>query len=124
MLKLVGNDRWQELARLGGVRASQIRDAFDNRLYATFCYVGLALSPDRPLSCYDEDDSLHLRRSPLRHYGRVYLDGTYDLVGCPFEVRCTNVFIYQLAGPQQLKMAQPDNLGFDGFVERGNNPIR
>ena len=59
LLKLIGDDRWQTIARLGGVPTSKIRDSFDNRLYATYCYVELALSPDRPLSAYDENDCLN-----------------------------------------------------------------
>jgi probable biosynthetic protein (TIGR04098 family) len=123
LLKLIGHDRWETIARLGGVPTSQIRDAFDNRLYATFCYVELALAPDRPLSSYDENNLLEFSRGELNHYSRVYLDGKYVLAnGGPFEIRCTNVFIYQLAGPQQLKMAQPDNLNFDGMTELPEQP--
>ncbi len=123
LLKLIGHDRWETLSRLGGVRTSQIRDAFDNRLYATYCFVELALAPDRPLSAYDENDSLNFSRADLYHYSRVYLDGKYVLAnGGPFEIRCTNVFIYQLAGPQQLKMAQPDNLNFDAMRELPEQP--
>ncbi len=123
LLKLIGHDRWETLSRVGGVRTSQIRDAFDNRLYATYCFVELALSPDRPLSSYDENDVLDFARGDLHHYSRVYLDGKYTLPqGGPFEIRCTNVFIYQLAGPQQLKMAQPDNLNFDSMVELEEQP--
>jgi probable biosynthetic protein (TIGR04098 family) len=123
LLKLVGDDRWQMISRLGGVRTSQIRDAFDNRLYATYCFVELALAPDRPLSSYDENDLLEFSRGDLNHYSRVYLDGKYALtIGGPFQIRCTNVFIYQLAGPQQLKMAQPENLSFDGMPELPEQP--
>ncbi len=123
LLKLIGDDRWQTLSRIGGVRTSQIRDAFDNRLYATFCFVEMALTPERPLSAYDENDQLNFSRSDLSHYSRVYLDGKYELAeGGPFEIRCTNVFIYQLAGPQQLKMAPPENLNFDAMVELPAQP--
>ena len=48
LLKLIGHDRWETLSRLGGVRTSQIRDSFDNRLYATYCYVEIALAPATP----------------------------------------------------------------------------
>jgi len=123
LLKLIGDDRWQTLSRIGNVQTSQIRDAFDNRLYATYCFVELKLSPERPLSSYDENDVLHFARSPLKHYARVYLDGKYELTDSgPFEIRCTNVFIYQLAGPQQLKMAQPENLEFDSIPELPSQP--
>ncbi len=123
LLKLVGHDRWETLCRLGGVKSSEIRDAFDNRLYATYCFVELALSPERPLSSYDENDILQFDRNELSHYSRVYLDGKYSLInGGPFEIRCTNVFIYQLAGPQQLKMAQPENLNFDAMNELPEQP--
>lgn len=123
LLKLIGDDRWQEIARRGGVSTSKIRDAFDNRLYATYCFVELALTPERPLSSYDENDLLNFSRSDLSHYSRVYLDGKYVLAeGGPFEIRCTNVFIYQLAGPQQLKMAQPENLNFDSMPELPAQP--
>jgi len=113
LLKSIGHDRWHMLEQMGGVRTSDIRDAFDNRLYATYCFVELALSPERPLSFYDENDRLSFTRD-LTHFGRIYLDGSYSLIeGRPFTIRCTNVFIYQLAGPQQLKMAQPENCDFD-----------
>jgi probable biosynthetic protein (TIGR04098 family) len=123
LLKLIGHDRWETIARLGGVRTSQIRDAFDNRLYATYCFVEIVLSPERPLSAHDENALLEFSRGDLYHYSRVYLDGKYVLAdGGPFEIRCTNVFIYQLAGPQQLKMAQPENLSFDGIQELPEQP--
>ena len=122
LLKAVGHDRWQVLEQLGSVRTSAIRDAFDNRLYATYCFVELKLSPDRPLSAYDENHKLRFARD-LSHYGRVYLDGSYSLLeGGPFTMRCTNVFIYQLAGPQQLKMAQPENCDFDAITELESQP--
>ena len=123
LLKLIGHDRWETLSRVGGVPTSQIRDAFDNRLYATYCFVELALTPERPLSAYDENDFLSFSRSDLSHYSHVYLDGKYVLAeGGPFEIRCTNVFIYQLGGPQQLKMAEPENLSFDAMVELPEQP--
>jgi len=123
LLKLIGHDRWETLARMGGVSTSQIRDAFDNRLYATYCFVELALTPERALSAYDENDVLNFSRSDLSHYSRVYLDGKYVLAdGGPFEIRCTNVFIYQLGGPQQLKMSQPENLNFDAMLELPEQP--
>jgi probable biosynthetic protein (TIGR04098 family) len=112
LLKMVGHDRWMQFAKVSGVATDKIADAFENRLYATFCFVELLLPPDRPLSAYDENDCLQFSRD-LSHYSRIYLDGYYKLKdGGPFSVRCTNVFIYQLAGPQQLKMAQPDNCDF------------
>jgi probable biosynthetic protein (TIGR04098 family) len=116
-LKSIGHDRWQLLERVGGVRTHEIRDDFDNRLYATFCFVELVLSVERPLSSYTENERLRFSRD-LSHYGRVYLDGRYRLINQgPFEMRCTNVFIYQLAGPQQLKMAQPENCDFSRIAE-------
>jgi probable biosynthetic protein (TIGR04098 family) len=122
LLKAIGDDRWRELSQLGGVPSSRIRDAFDNRLYATFCFVELNLAPDRPLSSYGENEYLQFSRTPLQHYQRVYLDGAYQLATGPFAIRCTNVFIYQLAGPQQLKMAQPETLSFDKMVELPTQP--
>jgi probable biosynthetic protein (TIGR04098 family) len=122
LLKAIGHDRWLMFAQMSGVPTHEIRDAFDNRLYATYCFVELALSPERPLSYYNENDCLSFSRD-LSHYGRIYLDGWYRLNnGGPFELRCTNVFIYQLAGPQQLKMAQPDNCDFDGILELPSQP--
>lgn len=122
LLKAVGHDRWQMLERLTEVRTSDIRDAFDNRLYATYCFVELDLRPDRPLSKYDENDVLLFTRD-LTHYSRIYLDGSYRLQnGGPFVMRCTNVFIYQLAGPQQLKMSQPENCNFDSIPELPAQP--
>lgn len=122
LLKMVGHDRWQVFAEATGVPTDKIADAFGNRLYATFCFVELLLPPDRPLSAYDENDCLRFSRD-LSHYGRIYLDGYYKLKdGGPFRVRCTNVFIYQLAGPQQLKMAQPDNCDFANIPELATQP--
>jgi probable biosynthetic protein (TIGR04098 family) len=122
LLKAIGHDRWQMLEQMGGIRTHEIRDAFDNRLYATYCFVELALSPARPLSYYNENDRLCFSRN-LNHYGRIYLDGRYQLTnGGPFELRCTNVFIYQLAGPQQLKMAQAENCDFDRIFELLSQP--
>lgn len=122
LLKAIGHDRWQTLERLGSVRTSDIRDAFDNRLYATFCFVELVLDAQRPLSQYDENDLLTFSRD-LSHYSRIYLDGNYKLQdGGPFNIRCTNVFIYQLAGPQQLKMSQPENLDFSQITELNTQP--
>lgn len=122
LLKAIGHDRWQYLEHKGKVRTSDIRDAFDNRLYATFCFVELNLAPDRPLSAYDENDVLVFSRD-LTHYSRIYLDGFYRLQnGGPFSMRCTNVFIYQLAGPQQLKMSQPENCDFDPIPELPTQP--
>jgi probable biosynthetic protein (TIGR04098 family) len=122
LLKSIGHDRWEMLEQIGGVRSREIRDAFDNRLYATYCFVELVLSPERPLSAYDENDHLRFSRD-LTHYARVYVDGRYEMVnGGPFSLRCTNVFIYQLAGPQQLKMAQPENCAFDRIPELPSQP--
>jgi probable biosynthetic protein (TIGR04098 family) len=121
-LKAIGHDRWQLLEQVGGVSTREIRDDFDNRLYATFCFVELMLLAERPLSAYTENEQLRFSRD-LSHYGRVYLDGSYKLVDrAPFYLRCTNVFIYQLAGPQQLKMAQPDNCNFDQIPELPSQP--
>jgi probable biosynthetic protein (TIGR04098 family) len=122
LLKAIGHDRWQTLERLTSVRTSDIRDAFDNRLYATFCFVEIMLSAERPLSAYDENDRLAFSRD-LSHYSRIYLDGSYQLrERGPFAMRCTNVFIYQLGGPQQLKMSQPENCDFDRITELPAQP--
>jgi probable biosynthetic protein (TIGR04098 family) len=122
LLKMVGHDRWKLFAEISGVPTDNIADAFENRLYATFCFVELLLPPERPLSAYDENDCLKFSRD-LTHYGRIYLDGYYKLKsGGPFSVRCTNVFIYQLAGPQQLKMAQPENCDFTNIPELTSQP--
>jgi probable biosynthetic protein (TIGR04098 family) len=37
-------------------------------------------------------------------------------------MRCTNVFIYQMAGPQQLKMSQPENCDFERIPELPAQP--
>lgn len=122
LLKWIGHDRWKVFEQISGVPTHEIRDAFENRLYATYCFVELLLSPDRPLSFYDENDWLRFSRD-LSHYGRIYLDGRYTLTnGEPFTIRCTNVFIYQLAGPQQLKMAQPENCDFSRIFELPTQP--
>jgi probable biosynthetic protein (TIGR04098 family) len=122
LLKSIGHDRWQMFEQLCGVRTHEIRDGFDNRLYATYCFVELVLSPERPLSHYNENARLCFSRD-LSHYDRIYLDGRYHLApGGPFEVRCTNVFIYQLAGPEHLKMARPENCDFRRVAELRSQP--
>lgn len=117
LFKVIGHDRWQMLEQAGKVKTADIRDQESNRLYATFYFLELALSPEHPLSCYGESQQLHFR-SDLSHYQRVYLDGRYVLTDSrPFTIRASNVFINQTAGPCRLAMAPPANMCFDSIPE-------
>lgn len=110
------------IEQAGSIRSSDIRDEDGNRLYATFYFVELTLSPERPLSYYGENQKLNFR-SDLSHYDRVYLDGYYRLSSeAPFVVRASNVFIYQLAGPSKLAMAPPANMRFDTIPALDTQP--
>ncbi len=122
LFKVIGHDRWRMIEEAGRVKSADIRDEEFNRLYATFYFVELALSPERPLSFYGENHQLHFR-SDLTHYERVYLDGRYVLTnGGPFSIRASNVFIYQMAGPSKLAMAPPANMSFDAIPQLESQP--
>lgn len=122
LLKLIGHDRWRMIEEAGQIKSAAIHDEEFNRLYATFYFVELELSPDRPLSFYGENQQLHFR-SDLSHFGRVYLDGNYVLTdGGQFTIRVSNVFIYQMAGPSKLAMAPPANMRFDTIPELESQP--
>lgn len=122
LLKVIGHNRWQVIEKAGKTKSADIRDEESNRLYATFYFIELELSPSQPLSFYGENQRLHFR-SDLSHYERVYLDGRYVLThGGPFVIRASNVFIYQLAGPSKLAMAPPANMCFDAIRELKSQP--
>lgn len=115
LFKVIGHDRWRVIEQGGNIRSADIRDEEGNRLYATFFFVELSLSPERPLSFYGENQELKFC-SDVSHYERVYLDGHYAMTdGGPFTIRASNVFIYQMAGPSKLAMAAPANVCFDGI---------
>lgn len=122
LLKVIGHDRWRIIEEAGKIKSSNIRDEEHNRLYATFYFVELELSPERPLSFYGENQQLSFR-ADLSHYERVYIDGRYALAdGGPFRIRASNVFIYQLAGPSKLAMAPPANMCFDTIPALESQP--
>src|SRR6266436_2413618 len=73
LFKTIGHHRWRMIERAGRVKTADIRDEELNRLYATFYFVELALSPERPLSFYCENQQLHFR-SDLTHYAHFYLE--------------------------------------------------
>ena len=56
LLKVIGNDRWKQIQELGGVKTSLIRDDAGSRLYATFYFIEINLTPERPLSSFGEND--------------------------------------------------------------------
>jgi probable biosynthetic protein (TIGR04098 family) len=115
LLKVIGNDRWRQIQELGGVRTSLIRDDAGSRLYATFYYVEITLSPQRPLGAYGENDIVEFD-TDLAHYEKVYLDGKHRLAdNAFFLIRTSNVFIYQERGPSKLSLAIPENMDFAGI---------
>lgn len=122
LFKVIGHDRWRMIEQAGKVRSADIRDEEGNRLYATFFFVELALHPEFPLSFYGENQRLHFT-SDLSHHERVYLDGRYVLCnGRPFAIRASNVFIYQMSGPNQLAMAAPANMSFAAIPTMASPP--
>ncbi len=122
LFKIIGHDRWLAIERAGDRKSAEIRDEEQNRLYATFYFVELELSPERPLSFYTENETLNFH-SDLTHYGRVYIDGRYEMAdGGPFSIRASNVFIHQMAGPSKLAMAPAANVCFDAIPELESPP--
>src|SRR5215467_13517278 len=122
LLKLIGNDRWRQIQDLGGTPTSLIRDDAGARLYATFFFIELKLSPERPLSAYGENQTLNFA-TDLAHHGKVYLDGTHRLDGSEdFFIRSSNVFIYQERGPSKLSLAIPENMDFSRIHSREGQP--
>jgi probable biosynthetic protein (TIGR04098 family) len=112
LFKTIGHDRWSQLQTLGGLPTSMIFDDAGARLYATFFFLEVHLSPDNPLSAYGENEKLTLV-SDLSHYEKVYLDGRHVINGCPERwIRSSNVFIYQERGPSKLSLSVPATMDF------------
>lgn len=122
LFKVIGNERWNQIQEAGGVPTSLIRDENGKRLYATFFFLELNFSRQRPLSAYSENDILDFS-SDLSHYGRVYLDGRYRLA---FDssgwIRSSNVFIYPEQGPSKLAISSPANMDFTKINELEYEP--
>jgi probable biosynthetic protein (TIGR04098 family) len=122
LFKTIGDDRWNQIQELGGVPTSRIRDDAGARLYATFFFLELHLSPDHPLSAYGENDALTFV-TDLSHYERVYLDGRHVIAGAPDRwIRCSNVFIYQERGPSKLSVSIPATMDFSRVPELETPP--
>lgn len=122
LFKAIGNDRWQHIETLGGTRSALIRDDAGERLYATFFFLELNLSPEMPLSAFGENDSISFV-ADLSHYSHVYLDGRYTLYNNSNHwIRASNVFIYQERGPSKLSLAVPVNVEFRGMPELAEQP--
>jgi probable biosynthetic protein (TIGR04098 family) len=123
LLKVIGNDRWKQIQELGGVKTSLIRDDAGSRLYATFYFIEINSTPERPLSSFGENDIIEFESS-VAHYEKVYLDGEHKLVGDrdAFVVRSSNVFIYQERGPSKLSLAIPENMDFSKITELPSQP--
>jgi probable biosynthetic protein (TIGR04098 family) len=120
--KILGHDRWNQIQELGGVATSQIRDDAGERLYATFYYLELNLSPEKPLSSYVENQVVRFERD-LHHYEKIYLDGRYLFDGEPERwARCSNVFIYQERGPSKLSISVPATMDFSRIPELPEPP--
>jgi len=122
LFKVLGHDRWNRIQVLGGIPTSQIRDDAGERLYATFYFLELNLSPDKPLSAYEENQLVTLH-TDLTHYEKIYLDGRYSFDGQPDHwIRCSNVFIYQERGPSKLSISIPATMDFTGIPELPEPP--
>ena len=122
LFKTLGHDRWKQVEELGGIPTAQIRDDVGSRLYATFYFLELHLSPEKPLSAYGENDVLTFA-TDLFHYEKVYLDGRHVIVGQPGHwVRSSNVFIYQERGPSKLSVSVPATMDFSQIPELEDQP--
>jgi len=124
LLKAIGNDRWRLIQELGGVPTALIRDDAGSRLYATFYFIEIRFSPQRPLSAFGENEVIEFD-SDLAHYEKVYLDGKHDLKGANnggLFIRSSNVFIYQERGPSKLSLAVPENMDFAKIPELPAHP--
>ena len=117
LFKVLGHDRWNRIQTLGGVPTSQIRDDADERLYATFFFLEVHLSPYEPLSIYGENQLVTFK-TDLTQYEKIYLDGRYVFDGQPDRwIRCSNVFIYQERGPSKLSISIPATMDFSQIPE-------
>jgi probable biosynthetic protein (TIGR04098 family) len=122
LFKLLGHHRWEQIQEKGRVLTSDIRDDAGSRLYATFFFLELHLSPNRPLSHYGENCRLTFH-SDLFHYQKVYLDGRYTMAGDAEQwLRASNVFIYQERGPSKLSLSTPETMDFSGIPELAAAP--
>ena len=122
LLKTIGHDRWKHIQDLGGLPSSQILDDAGERLYATFFFLELHLSPEAPLSVYGENCALAFQRD-LAHYEKVYLDGRHVVADDPDRwIRSSNVFIYQERGPSKLSVSIPATLDYSKIRELDDQP--
>src|SRR5262245_41113409 len=122
LFKAIGHDRWNQIQELGGVPTAQIRDDAGSRLYATFYFLELHLSPENPLSAYGENDVLTFK-TDVSHYEKVYLDGCHVIAGQPGHwIRSSNVFIYQERGPSKLSVSIPATIDFSRIRELASHP--
>jgi probable biosynthetic protein (TIGR04098 family) len=122
LLKAIGDDRWRQIQDLGQVPTAQIRDDAGSRLYATFYFIELHLSPRNPLSAYGENDVLTFT-TDISHYEKVYLDGRHVIAGHPEHwIRTSNVFIYQERGPSKLSVSIPATMDFTQIPQLETQP--
>ncbi len=122
LFKAIGHDRWKQIEELGGVPTAQIRDDTGARLYATFFFLELHLSPENPLSAYGENDNLTFE-ADISHYGKVYIDGQHVVAGRPDRwIRSSNVFIYPERGPSKLSLSIPATMDFSQIRELDEQP--
>ncbi len=122
LFKAIGADRWRQIEKAGKTPSALIRDEAGERLYATFYYLELKLSPDLPLATFGENSTVHFV-TDLSHYSKVYLDGRHSLVNYPDSwIRSSNVFIYQERGPSKLSVTVPVNMDFSEIPELPEQP--
>ena len=122
LFKVIGHDRWKQIQDIGGTPSAKIRDDAGARLYATFYFLELHLSPQAPLSVHGENDRLTFQ-TDLTHYAKVYLDGRHVMVGDPERwIRSSNVFIYQERGPSKLSLSVPTTIDFTSIPELSETP--
>jgi probable biosynthetic protein (TIGR04098 family) len=121
LFRVLGNDRWTHLRDVTGTRSADIKDDAGHRLYATFFFVDVNLSPERSLASYRENEMVRFE-TELFHFGGSHLDGTYVLQGTSDSVRMCNVFIHQQNGPSRLAVGFPANVDFSGIQQLATAP--
>ncbi len=94
LLKVVGDLRWLQMARITGIDSRDVKDDQNNRLYATFFYVDVVFPEKTPMAYFGENDRLSLVNTIQSWDNNSMLDGYH--------------FLYPADWPEEKKVALPD----------------